>query len=137
MSEKSYSDNSYLESVRSDEALLGLSHRQPKKSRWLVWSTYLASGLILLVLGSLAGRYTRRDTDQECAAQLSMYSPAIEAVEYIDFDFDDDFNVSSIYRGPPTPEREAAWLDMTYKHGVEIPEDKLEKLNRTEKDHMK
>lgn len=41
-------------------------------------------------------------------------APALEAVEYHDIDFINDFNSTSIYRGPPTPEREEAWDKLTY-----------------------
>ncbi|KDN68869.1 hypothetical protein CSUB01_11784 [Colletotrichum sublineola] len=78
------------------------------------------------------------DTRDSESVTDSMYSiaPALEAVEFIQLDFDDAFNSTSIYRGPPTPEREKAWFDLTYKHAVEIPEDKLAGLNRSLEDNL-
>ncbi|KAI4215178.1 MAG: hypothetical protein LQ351_002493 [Letrouitia transgressa] len=67
----------------------------------------------------------------------SSSAPAIEAVEYIDIDFADEFNSTNIFRGPPTPEREDAWYNMTYKHGVEVPMNQLAGLNRSDADHLK
>ena len=37
----------------------------------------------------------------------------MEAVEYVEFDNDNAFDSHSIYRGPPTPEREDAWMRIT------------------------
>jgi hypothetical protein len=36
----------------------------------------------------------------------------MEAVEYVDVQFQNKFNEKSIYRGKPTPELERAWLDL-------------------------
>ncbi|KUJ15076.1 uncharacterized protein LY89DRAFT_589180 [Mollisia scopiformis] len=64
-------------------------------------------------------------------------APALEAVEYITQDFSDAFNSTSIYRGPPTRELEDAWEKLTFKHAIEVPEDKIHGLNRTEADHLR
>ncbi|KAL9612137.1 MAG: hypothetical protein Q9167_003253 [Letrouitia subvulpina] len=122
----------------SDESLL---EQYQSRRRWQRWtpSPLLASViiLILLAIGLIIAVLTHKPTDLQCTKQLSMYSPAIEAVEYIDIDFDDDFNSTNIFRGPPTPEREDAWFNMTYKHGVEVPMNQLAGLNRSEADHLK
>ncbi|KAE9980044.1 hypothetical protein BLS_009226 [Venturia inaequalis] len=65
------------------------------------------------------------------------WPPALEAVEYVDADFADSFNSTSIYRGPPIPEREEAWDKLTYKHGIEVPESELAGLNRSPSDNLK
>ncbi|OJJ99189.1 hypothetical protein ASPACDRAFT_43854 [Aspergillus aculeatus ATCC 16872] len=90
----------------------------------------LVCGLIVAVLVKL------HPTDGQCSRQLSSWSPALDAVEYIDYDFDGAFNATSIYRGPPTHERESAWFNLTYKHAVEIPPEKLSALNKSEADHL-
>lgn len=41
-----------------------------------------------------------------------LVAPALEAVEYVDVQFQNKFNEHSIYRGKPTPELEKAWLDL-------------------------
>ncbi|TLD15798.1 uncharacterized protein PgNI_02498 [Pyricularia grisea] len=111
--------------------------------------------LCVLVMALIGISLTRKPTDNQCARQLSMWckslgdleafkharltflsAPALEAVEYVTFDFDNAFNSTSKYRGPPTPEVEEVWFNLTYKHAVEIPEDKIAGLNRSEKDHL-
>lgn len=39
-------------------------------------------------------------------------APMNEAVEYVEFDFDTAFDSETKYRGPPTPELEAAWEEL-------------------------
>jgi hypothetical protein len=41
-------------------------------------------------------------------------APLLPVVEYHDIDFDNAFNSTSIYRGPPVREREEAWERLTY-----------------------
>ena len=72
-------------------------------------------------------------------------------------DFDDDFNSTNIFRGPPTAEREEAWYNMTFsksscpvsvpatpgkpnplsEHAIEVPENEIAGLNRSEADHLR
>ncbi|KAF8848508.1 hypothetical protein BDZ45DRAFT_698341 [Acephala macrosclerotiorum] len=58
---------------------------------------------------------------------VSVLVPLLDVVEYEEYDFADAFDSQSIYRGPPVPERENAWIQLTHK----IPEDKLPYLNRS------
>jgi hypothetical protein len=50
----------------------------------------------------------------QAATLNSPLAPALEAIEYVNMDFIAEFNSTNIYRGPPTPEREKAWFDLTY-----------------------
>lgn len=45
-------------------------------------------------------------------------APALEAVEYETYTFQNKFTQMSIYRGPPTPEREAAWESLTHSKAI-------------------
>ncbi|CCF34128.1 hypothetical protein CH063_01083 [Colletotrichum higginsianum] len=122
-----------------------------QRFRWLQWNQQTTSRipsffgsslavLSILILSMVFGfifSVLRAPSDQDCARQLSMWSPALDAVEYVSMDFNDAFNSTSIYRGLPTPEREQAWFDLTYKHAVEIPPERLSGLNRSEEDHLK
>ncbi|CZT18450.1 uncharacterized protein RCC_04295 [Ramularia collo-cygni] len=71
--------------------------------------------LLLSLIGIVAIDLSHKPSNLECAKQLSMYSPAMEAVEYIDIDFAASFN----------------------KHGVEIPVEEIQGLNRSESDHLR
>ncbi|EFQ24894.1 hypothetical protein CGRA01v4_06855 [Colletotrichum graminicola] len=137
------------EETRDSESLEGSMYSingAPKHRLWSKWKLRLQSlymghtSFLCLVVLSMAFGFAfsvlRAPSDQDCARQLSMWSPVLDAVEYIQYDFDDAFNSTSIYRGPPTPEREQAWFDLTYKHAVEIPQDKISGLNRSEEDHL-
>ncbi|MCJ1475783.1 hypothetical protein MMC13_004447 [Lambiella insularis] len=55
----------------------------------------------------------------------------MDAVEYEELNWQNEFRQPSIYRGPPTLERERAW-DELWNHGdMNIPEDKMRLLNRS------
>lgn len=128
--------NTYGQS--SDDLPIDSFRIRCRRSRW-VPSPLLASIFSLNILFTvlIVIALTRRPTDQQCSKQLSVYSPALEAIEYIEYDFAAEFNSTNIYRGPPTPEREDAWFNLTYKHAVEIPEDKIAELNRSPADNLK
>ncbi|MCJ1464427.1 hypothetical protein MMC07_003040 [Pseudocyphellaria aurata] len=59
------------------------------------------------------------------------FTPALEAVTYKATTLQNKFNESSIYRGPPTLEREKAWLDLWDHAAISIPESKLPLLNKS------
>ncbi len=44
-----------------------------------------------------------------------LQAPALEAIEFYETDFDNQFAHRSEYRGPPTVERESAWLDLWHR----------------------
>ncbi|KAF2402008.1 hypothetical protein EJ06DRAFT_474966 [Trichodelitschia bisporula] len=67
----------------------------------------------------------RRPSDEACAARTSLWSPALPAVRYIEYDFANSFGQKSPYRGPPTPEREALWDELVFQHAVEIPANRV------------
>ncbi|TVY38938.1 Cyclochlorotine biosynthesis protein [Lachnellula subtilissima] len=78
--------------------------------------------------------FLKRPSDHECAAQLSVWSPLMEAegvVEYKETDFENDFAHQTKYRGPPTQELEDAWSDLWFYPGIRIPEEKMALLNRS------
>ncbi|KAI9726999.1 MAG: hypothetical protein M1834_008581 [Cirrosporium novae-zelandiae] len=82
--------------------------------------------LTLLIHGTI-----QKPTDAECIERTSIYSPLLEAIKYEDRDYENYFSHPSIYRGPPTAEREAAWWNLTHFGGISIPEEKLHLLNRS------
>lgn len=161
----------------SDVFLPGEHQSRRRRPRWMP-SPVLSSVfvLIFLVLALIGIELTRKPTNQQCTKQLSVYcefimyrdmtwvarsgrltyctAPALEAVEYIDYDFAAEFNSTNKYRGPPTAEREDAWFNLTYsetsleyssrntpdlptEHAMEIPADKIASLNRSEADNLK
>ncbi|KAI1323301.1 hypothetical protein F5Y16DRAFT_384195 [Xylariaceae sp. FL0255] len=87
--------------------------------------------LVIFTLGAAVAILLYRPTDQYCARQLSVWSPVLDAVEYTSQDFDNSFAHKTEYRGPPTDEVEAAWLRLTNKHEIIIPESRLAALNRS------
>ncbi|KAK5661911.1 hypothetical protein OQA88_10020 [Cercophora sp. LCS_1] len=89
----------------------------------------LVSVLALLVYVALALRGP--PTDEQCARQLSLWSPALEAVSYVNYDWPNEFDSTSKYRGPPTLELEEIWENLTMKPMVELPPSTLPLLNRS------
>ncbi|KAJ6128951.1 Protein of unknown function DUF3328 [Penicillium samsonianum] len=63
--------------------------------------------------------------------QLSSYSPLLEAVEYYEVDWANNFHQESIYRGSPTSELELAWDRLWRQHDINVPLNKLSSLNRS------
>ncbi|KAI0394125.1 hypothetical protein F5Y17DRAFT_270200 [Xylariaceae sp. FL0594] len=116
-------------SEESDE--LSWPRRKPSDPRRIValeQVTLVELLLIVLIPAAVTmviAKLALLPTDRQCAEQLSVY------FEYVEYDFDNAFDSKSIYRGPPTDEREAAWHALTAQHGIEIPADRLASLNRS------
>lgn len=126
----SFADDNTLSAAGSDEGYQSPSSWRRHVSNPVI---LLLMTLCVLVMALIGISLTRKPTDNQCARQLSMWcksfgdleafkharltflpAPALEAVEYVTFDFDDAFNSTSKYRGPPTPEVEEAWFNLTY-----------------------
>ncbi|KAM0806640.1 putative Tat pathway signal sequence [Seiridium cardinale] len=67
-----------------------------------------------------------------CTRELSTYSPALEAVEYYKYEYPNDFYERDEYRGPPTPEREAAWRRLWQMGDIVIKTSELKAINKTD-----
>ncbi|KAK2036471.1 hypothetical protein LZ31DRAFT_483687, partial [Colletotrichum somersetense] len=71
-------------------------------------------------------------SDKYCASKLSIWSPLIEAIEYEERDWESNFEVrKSGFTGPPTPEMEAKWDDISTVPAVIIPPERVPLLNRS------
>ncbi|KAL0934572.1 uncharacterized protein CTRU02_211371 [Colletotrichum truncatum] len=71
-------------------------------------------------------------SDKYCAAQLSVWSPLLEAVEYEERDFESGLALdNSGFTGLPTAEMEAKWEGLAQVPGVLIPSDRVPYLNRS------
>ncbi|KLU83035.1 hypothetical protein MAPG_02102 [Magnaporthiopsis poae ATCC 64411] len=71
--------------------------------------------------------------ERQCAGQLSIYSPLLDAVEYEERNFTDPTaGADSGYVGQPTKAMEKKWKDLADVPAIVIPFDKLPLLNRTE-----
>ncbi|KAI0158113.1 hypothetical protein GGR57DRAFT_459069 [Xylariaceae sp. FL1272] len=94
---------------------------------------YVLEAILLALYSVLVVTVTRRTfTDEECGRQVSLWSPLNEAIEYVEYDFENDFDQPSIYRGPPTLELEAAWDALWRFDPVPFPIDKLPLVNRSD-----
>lgn len=100
-----------------------------------LWPVFVASLLLATSIGFYVAALLRTPNDLECALRLSPYcknffihhlvsaqfvhlltandtprtAPMLEAVEYEEVNWVNDFDQPSIYRGYPSPEREKAW----------------------------
>ncbi|KXS94506.1 hypothetical protein AC578_8335 [Pseudocercospora eumusae] len=70
--------------------------------------------------------------DKSCVRQLNTWSPLLDQVEYYDVMLDLKFlEKNSLYRGVPTPEKDAAWREL-WDHGhIGIPRWELYRLNKS------
>ncbi|KAI3324014.1 hypothetical protein HD806DRAFT_535129 [Xylariaceae sp. AK1471] len=94
---------------------------------WIL--AFMSTGLLLYIL-------LRGPDERTCRRLLNPYSPAIEdgIVEYYDTDFENEFAHKTKYRGPPTPELEAAWDQIWNLGGVEVPLDGPARLGKSSDD---
>ena len=69
----------------------------------------------------LASSYRTRSPRCECTDHMPMYSPALESVQGTGHmhRFDGSFATPNAFKGPPSPEIDAAWANITYKNGSE------------------
>ncbi|OJJ99190.1 hypothetical protein ASPACDRAFT_120321 [Aspergillus aculeatus ATCC 16872] len=71
-------------------------------------------------------------SDRECAAQLSIWSPLLEAVEFEQRDWVSIFATqNSGYTGAPTEQMEARWKRLVDVPSVVVPPERLPLLNRS------
>lgn len=59
------------------------------------------------------------------------WSPALDAVEFVDVKFQNSFLEHTIYRGTPNPDRERAWRDLWNFGPINIPFERLDVLNKS------
>ncbi|KAF9816938.1 hypothetical protein IEO21_03812 [Rhodonia placenta] len=78
------------------------------------WKTFrraipwIAHGVLIFISVSLFLLSVRLN-DTRCARKLSVYSPAMDAVEYHNVKFNGTLTWPSEFRGTPSPELDAAW----------------------------
>lgn len=65
--------------------------------------------------------YCQYSSDSVDCNRLMRSAPAFGAVEYHDMDLPNAFDSKSIYRGPPTREREEAWLNLWNRRSNHTP----------------
>ncbi|KAI3343794.1 hypothetical protein F4824DRAFT_441285 [Ustulina deusta] len=91
--------------------------------------------LAVVSTGLLLYSVLRVPNELTCTRLLNPYSPAIEddIVEYYDTNFENEFAHKTKYRGPPTPEIEAAWDRIWNFGGIEVPLDGPARLGKASK----
>ncbi|TQV93104.1 tat pathway signal sequence [Cordyceps javanica] len=96
---------------------------------------YAAVVMVLVSLLALMGAtVVRRPSMLECDQLLSPWSSLWPAVKYTEGDLINFFNHTSIYRGPPTLERETAWNSLWYHHAMPVSKEGIYALNKTNPD---
>jgi len=85
---------------------------------------FICGGVMLLVA------YRWQPSDKECTAQLSIWSPLFDAVEYEQRDWTSGLSASE-FSGPPTPELEAKWSEITNSGTVLLSPERISSLNRS------
>ncbi|KAI3323785.1 hypothetical protein HD806DRAFT_522347 [Xylariaceae sp. AK1471] len=103
--------------------------RSYRKLVALQWSAILF--LLVCAFALLLALVLKRPTDKQCGIQTTIWSPANEAIEYEMTELENGFAHESVYRGPPTPEREKAWERLWRTGDYRFPEEQLSLINRT------
>ncbi|KAJ5588765.1 hypothetical protein N7537_011443 [Penicillium hordei] len=87
---------------------------------------FLSGGIMILA----AQRW--KPSDRECAAQLSIWSPLLEAVEYEERNSASTFTMErSGFTGTPSRQLEAKWKSLVEVPTVVVPPERLPSLNRS------
>ncbi|WPH00671.1 Hypothetical protein R9X50_00350100 [Acrodontium crateriforme] len=102
----------------------------PSKSRANIF-VYVSSAMLLSSIIIFAAAFTRVPSELECAKRVSPWSSMWDAIEFWEGDTKNSFNHSTIYRGPPTPEREQAWDELWHYPGMPVSAAGLAALNKT------
>ncbi|GME37714.1 Protein of unknown function DUF3328 [Neofusicoccum parvum] len=141
-----------VEDMASEEEKLELDRFEPlwklKKanvSRGTVILLALNAILFLLSVAAIgvAARYSARSQcprcyvdDEQCTQHLFADSPVIDAsvVDYRWTTLDIGDTTDSVYRGPPTYEREKAWDALEKQRVMDMPVEELSRLNKTHDD---
>lgn len=118
-------------------------NQQSSRRGELIWTQKQAKaalfGCVTLLLASICislssllhSKQPSSPSAIECAKQNSPYSPLWEAVEFWEGDFENQFNHTSIYRGPPTLKREQAWEDLWLVNLIGVDPAGIAALNQT------
>lgn len=98
---------------------------------------WLLINVAVMCLSALFFALSFRRDDLACAKQLSVYSPALEAVQYRTTIFNGTFGLDSVYRGPPSPDIDAAWERIsTRPKPIRIARDTLARIGKAETPSM-
>ncbi|KAI0154991.1 hypothetical protein GGR57DRAFT_102205 [Xylariaceae sp. FL1272] len=115
-------DRSNLSSRRG-RVLLRLSKAiRPLFWHGLVMITYLIAISVGVKKYYIEGR--------QCHKPL-VYSPAQGAVKYEKVDYDGGLYQSNVYKGPPSPESDAAWTELVAPTNIRLNKHTLKMINRT------
>lgn len=79
-------------------------HAYTSAAKRIGWFTICNTCLFVTSIALLAFAYARPSSDATYTRQLFSYSPALEAVEYHEEEYQGVFHQPSIYRGRPTDE---------------------------------
>ncbi|KAL7796428.1 hypothetical protein V8C43DRAFT_321225 [Trichoderma afarasin] len=102
---------------------------ESRDTRQLLRWIYLALCIFCFAASSIFyGLHAMRSlSDVACTELFFPNTPALEAVEYQRENFRDHYSDRETYRGPPTPDREAAWEEFAPYGVSQIPLDSRSK----------
>ncbi|PYH40701.1 oxidase ustYa family protein [Aspergillus saccharolyticus JOP 1030-1] len=124
-----------LGEANSDARLCDVNRPSPSRfhnrtARWL-WLLHTLSFLLSFsMMFSALQRRQAFPTDQKCAEQLSAYSPYIGLVEYEQVRFQGSLFDTNPYKGPPTPDLDAAWKRITHMAQLKVSAEDMLRLNK-------
>ncbi|RAH63528.1 hypothetical protein BO85DRAFT_495449 [Aspergillus piperis CBS 112811] len=97
---------------------------------WLLTSQILVFLLSFYML--ISGLRLRQSypTDQQCAAQLSAYSPFIDLVEYDNVRFQGSLFDTNPYKGAPNPRLDDEWKRITHMAQLKIAKEDMPHLKK-------
>ncbi|KAI0388635.1 hypothetical protein F5Y17DRAFT_474350 [Xylariaceae sp. FL0594] len=88
-------------------------------------------GTIMMVyLALLSLVFHKTGSRKYCHTPL-VYSPAQDAVVYEKVDYDGSLYKTNLYKGPPSPESDAAWTELVDPTNIRLTKEDLKKINRT------
>lgn len=105
------------------------SHAIQRRRRLLPWLVHAMLLGVSALLCLVSFQYAR--DAQHCARRVSAFSPAVEAVEYLDVRFNGTLHKPSVSKGEPSPELDAAWNSIIFNmKPLQISSETLAKLGK-------
>ncbi|KAI0965424.1 tat pathway signal sequence [Xylaria arbuscula] len=124
--------DSYTEDDFQHNGCLSCQLLARKRREAKIWLSLGVSSLLISVFLLIAA-WMHTPSQMQCSKVVSPWSSAWEAVEFFEDELTNYFNHSSLYRGPPTPERERAWDELWHYQGIPISNTGIKELNKSNK----
>ncbi|KAM3070922.1 hypothetical protein ACMFMG_009833 [Clarireedia jacksonii] len=129
-------DESSTDSLLEDEAeKIDDSVGPVRRRRCSYMNIWILHGILLFISASMLAASTWKISNPRyCIEKLSPYSPGLSNFRDVDkvYCFDVGYHSKSKFKGPPSPERDAAWDRITHVGAMSISEETRQRINASD-----